>query len=50
MDKNRKLKLIVAVVMGWLSIVSCKIPNIVLPDLGGAIGDMFQGIGKSITF
>jgi hypothetical protein len=49
LEKTRKLKLIAAAVLGWLSIVSCKIPNII-PDLGGAIGDMFKGIGESIQF
>jgi hypothetical protein len=49
MDKTSTLKLIAAAVMGWLSMVSCKIPNII-PDLGGAIGDMFKGIGDSIKF
>jgi len=49
MDKTRKIKMIGAAVLIWLTIASCIMPDVV-SGLSGAIGDIFQSIGDSIKF
>ena len=47
MNKHTKVKRIWLVVLGWLVLVSCKMPS-AISGLGKAIGDMFGSFGKGL--